>query len=151
MRVSRAFTVLEVMVALAIFATAAVMLGSSYLNVLNAYELMARADRSEQELKFARAAVMTEPNRDNVEKGGDFESADGRRVSWKATIQPAPLPDLFDVTFECEINAPEMKAPERVQQTLRLLRPTWSEVDERDKLRAQVRERVTKLLEKSRP
>jgi general secretion pathway protein I len=66
-------------------------------------------------------------------------------VSWKATIDPTETADLFTVTFECEINAPDLKQPVHTTEMFRVLRPTWSKVDERDKLRAAARTRILQL------
>ena len=59
----RGFTLLEVLVALVVFAMAAVVLGSSYLNVLNTYEVAARGMTVNEDFAFARDLVLREPNR----------------------------------------------------------------------------------------
>jgi len=141
----RGFTILEVLVALAIFAGAAVMLSATYLNVLNGYALIEHEGDYQNEIRFARATLLAEPDLDTAEKGGDFEAANGRRVSWKASIDPTETADLFTVTFECEITASEMKQPVHTTDVFRLLRPTWSKVDERDKLRSAARTRILEL------
>jgi len=141
----RGFTILEVLIALAIFAGAAVMLGATYLNVLNGYALIEHEGDYQNEIKFARAVLLAEPDLETAEKGGDFEATNGRRVSWKASIDPTETADLFTVTFECEITAADMKQPMHTTDVFRLLRPTWSKVDERDKLRAAARTRILEL------
>jgi general secretion pathway protein I len=140
-----AFTLVEVLVALAIFVMMAIVLGSAYLNVLNAYELAARSAQRDEDVRFARATLLAEADRDKAEEGGEFTGENGRKVAWRATIEQAPVADLFEVTFRCELNAPEMKKPEVVEEVFRLLRPTWSEAAERDKLRAAARTRIMKL------
>lgn len=141
----RGFTVLEVMIATAILLGAVVVLGSAYLGVLNAYAQVENDGDYRNDLKFARAAFMAEPDLEIVEKGADFETVGGHRVSWKATVEPTNLADLFAVTFECEINAAERPEPLRVVEKFRLLRPTWSKPEERDKLRADARQRIQQL------
>jgi general secretion pathway protein I len=141
----RGFTILEVLVALAIFAGSAVLLGATYLNVLNGYAFIEHQGEYLNELKFARSVLLAEPDLETAEKGGDFEEAKGRRVSWKATIDPTETADLFAVTFECEINAPDLKQPVHTTEVFRVMRPTWSKVDERDKLRAAARTRILQL------
>ncbi len=144
-RARRAFTILEVMIALAVFALAAVVLGTSYLNVLNAYARIAERAKYEDDFRFARTFLMTEPRRDEVEKGGEFTSENGRRVSWTAIIEPTETADLFTVNFECEISAPDMPSAEKMTQNFRLLRPTWSEGGERETLRAAARDRILEI------
>lgn len=141
----RGFTILEVLVALAIFAGSAVLLSATYLNVLNGYAFIEKQDKYLNELRFARSVLLAEPDLETAEKGGDFEATKGLRVSWKATIDSTETADLFSVTFDCEINGPDLKQPVRATETFRVLRPTWSKVDERDKLRSAARTRILQL------
>jgi general secretion pathway protein I len=141
----RGFTILEVLVALAIFAGSAVLLSATYLNVLNGYAFIEKQDKYLNELRFARSVLLAEPDLETAEKGGDFEATKGLRVSWKATIDSTETADLFSVTFDCEINGPDLKQPVRATETFRVLRPTWSKVDERDKLRSAARARILQL------
>jgi len=50
----RAFTLLEVLAALAIFALTAIVLGSAYLNILNSYAVVGRGTEDAQDIAFAR-------------------------------------------------------------------------------------------------
>lgn len=141
------FTLLEVLAALVIFATAAAVLGGAYLNVLNAYQVMARSVRQQDDLRFAREQLLAEPDRRKAEEGGDFRSGEGRRVEWRAEIEPTELPDLFTVRFRCRLEeAPPAKGGE-VEEEFRLLRPTWSEPAERDERRAEMRKRIERIAE----
>lgn len=151
LRSTRGLTLLEVLIALAIFVMAAILLASSYLNVLAAYEAANRAVERHEDVDFARAALMIEADREVVEKGGEFEAANSRRVRWKATLEETEMPDLYLVIFDCEISGGNLKQPEKVQQRFRLLRPTWSKGDERDKLRAKVKDRITEIVSKEQP
>jgi general secretion pathway protein I len=143
------FTLVEVMVALAIFALMAVVLGAAYVNVLNAYARVGQAAQENENLRFARQILFVEPDREKVEEGGDFQTPEGQRVVWRAQIEPTNLPDLFTVTFTCELPSEEVGGKgETVVQTFRLLRPTWSEGSDRDKLRAEAHERITEYQSK---
>ena len=141
----RGFTILEVLVAVAIFAGAAVMLSGTYLNILNGYAMIEHESDYQNEVKFARAALLVEPDLEKAEKGGEFEATKGRHVNWKATIEPTKTADVFTVKFECEINGPDQKQPIHTTDSFRVLRPTWSKADERDKLRAAARTRIMEL------
>lgn len=144
----RGFSLVEVMVALAIFAFAAVVLGAAYVNVLMAYARIGEAAQQNEDLRFARQMVFAQPDLEEVEKGGDFQTTDGRRVTWQARVEPTNVADLFTVTFTCEVAATEVGArPESTVQTFRLLRPTWSKPDEREKLRREARDRIVRLQE----
>jgi general secretion pathway protein I len=146
--VAAGFTLIEVLVALAIFALAAVVLGAAYVNILTSYDAVSRRSEHEQELRWVRAAVMAEPDREVVEKGGTLPLPDHRALQWTAVVEPASVADLFRVRFRCEIPVPDRTKPWVREEIFFLLRPTWSDPAERDRLRQQSRERLEK---RSRP
>lgn len=147
-RRASAFTLLEVLIALAVFVGAAIVLAGAYINVLNGYEIARRATVSEPELQFARMQLLTQPEIDLARQGGEFDGADGKRVRWTATIEPTSQADLFQVTFECEIaGSGGTDKDQKTQQVFRILRPTWSVAAERSTLRAASKDRILKILE----
>ncbi|WP_334319214.1 type II secretion system protein [Termitidicoccus mucosus] len=141
-KIPRAFTMIEVLVALAIFATMAVVLVASYLNILTAYEVAGRGPAGELDVRFAREMLLAEGSLDAALAGADFEGADGGRVKWKAEVEPTETADLFLVTFTCEIEAAKESPARTVVETFRLLRPTWSQPADREALRAETRQRI---------
>lgn len=141
----RGFTILEVMIALAIFAAAAIALGAAYLNVLSGYAVVNRLAERDDDVKFARAALLAEADRETAEQGAEFESAEGRRVRWSATIEATNVADLFQVTFSCELTDPSTIKPFVVTQAFRVLRPTWSDAAERETLRNEARDRIAQF------
>jgi general secretion pathway protein I len=140
-----AFTLLEVLVALAIFALAAVVLGATYVNALNAYEAATRRNEYDGDLRFVRATLLTEPDRDKVEEGGDVDLGGNKRARWQADVAATNTVDLFSVTWTCEITDPARREPYRVTQTFLLLRPTWSDPVERSALLDQVKQRILQI------
>lgn len=141
------FTLVEVLIALAVLATSVIVLGFGYVNVLNGYEVAKRATVSNPEVHFARTQLLNQPDVELARRGGDFTSADGRQVKWTATIEPTDLADLFTVTFEYEIAGSTTAQPQKSREVFRVLRPTWSEATERNTLRAATRDRIKKLLD----
>ena len=141
----RGFSLIEVLVALGIFMMMAVVLGTSYINILNAYELAGRSVVRDEDVRFARAMLLAEAEREVAERGARFEGLNGRQVSWTAVIEPTNTADLFTVTFTCEITAPELAKPEVVTDVFRVLRPTWSEPADRDRLRNDAKTRITQI------
>ena len=144
-KIPRGFTLLEVLIALTIFALAAVVLGASYVNVLLSYQIAARSTQGDEDVKFARAQLLAIADPKKIEEGGDFDSPGGRRVHWSAQIEPTETADLFLVHFLCEINDPATPDAPRIEQDFRVLRPTWSDPAERDKLRQEARQRIQEL------
>ena len=142
---SRGFTLLEVLVALMIFVMAAAVLGSAYVNVLNGYDLAQRANERHEDIEFARALLLAEPDRDKAEQGGEFASANGRHVSYHAQIDPTQTADLFAVAFTCEINDPSAKKPETVTENFMVLRPTWSDPTTNTALLAAAKAKIAKI------
>ena len=145
-RISAAFTLVEVLVALAIFALSAILLAGAYVNVLTSYDLVSRGAQTSADLAFARSLVLTEPDRTKLEQGGEFDTAAGRRAKWSVEIASTATADLFTVTFTCEIDDPTRPEPDKTVETFTLLRPTWSiDANERGKLREDARTRIYTL------
>jgi general secretion pathway protein I len=145
---ARAFTLIEVLVALAIFAVAAVVLGATYVNILLSHAALRDLDGSGDNLQWARAALLIEPDRATAERGGDVVLPDGRTANWRATIEPTGVSDLFDVTLEMDA-PPTDGSGDTVKSScrLRLLRPTWSVESEREELRRKALDRLKKQRE----
>ncbi len=148
-RARAGFTVLEVLVALAIFAFASMVLSSAYINILNGYELATRGQGNDADVAFARALVLAEPDRKKLEEGGEFQTADGRRLQWSVEIALTNTADLYQVTFTCDLSGgtgEKAARPEQVVQRFTVLRPTWTiEPAERDKLREEAKTRILEL------
>jgi len=145
---TKGFTLIEVLVALAIFAGAALVLGATYVNILNGYAFATRATLVDEEVRFARDQLYRETDPDEVEQGSEYQTTDGRFVRWRAEVEPTTVADLFEVVFICEIEGGAGEPDRTVEESFRLLRPTWSEDVERDRLRAEARDRITEYLER---
>ena len=142
----RAFTLIEVLVALVIFAFSAVILASSYVNVLSAHEAALHRDEFAADRRMVREALWAEPSLDKVKAWNDLALPDDRSARWRATVTPAPVADLFDVALEVELTDGNGKRLPTVTENCRLLRPTWSQPADRDTLRAAAR---TKLAQRT--
>jgi general secretion pathway protein I len=148
---SAAFSLLEVLVALMIFALSAVVLGSTYVNVLNSYEAVSRGNTRDEDVAFARSQMLVLTDRAKVEAGGEFDSLESRHVRWTATLASTTLPDLFTVTFVCEVSDPAKGGdPAKTTQTFTVLRPTWSDATEKTQLRQAVQDRIAELKGKAK-
>lgn len=139
----RAFTLIEVLASIAILAMAAVVLGAAYVNTLNAHYAVAVRARAGHEVDYLRESILNEPERDKVEKGGNVTLPDNRRLQWDALIEEATVPDLFKVTVRGRIFGTSATADDTFEQSLMLLRPTWSDPAKREQLRTEWAKRLT--------
>lgn len=142
-----AFTLVEVLLALMLFALSAVVLGAAYLNVLNSYELVRQDQAVEEDLRFVRATVLQEPDREELEKGGELDSLYLGRVSWRTYLEQTPTPDLFHVRIEIDYEGDEERSPRQEVQEFYLLRPSWSDPAERDSMRTEMEQRFRDIQE----
>jgi general secretion pathway protein I len=141
----RAFSLIEVLVALAIFALAAVGLGAAYTNVLLGRQALKQYDVGAEDMARCRAALLETVNFDDIEAGGDVYLPDDRMARWQGKVEPTAVSDLFSVTLSAEIQKESggefitMK-----EETRLLLRPTWSTASDRKVIRDAAKERLLK-------
>ena len=141
-----AFTLLEVLMALVIFAFASIVLAGTYLNVLNSYDIVAKGNAIDSDLAYARSIVLMEPDVKKLEKGGEFDTADNRHARWSVEITPTTTADLFTVNFTCELGDAPAGAERKITETFTVFRPTWSiDPAERGKLKEEAKNRILEL------
>ena len=131
---STAFSLIEVVVALAIFAMAAVILSSSFVNALLAREKGQSNDVRDADIRAVRMQLLLEPNLEDAEDGDIYQTLSNGEATWRATVEPTNVIDLFQVQLSIEFLEPQEDQHPGYQETLYLLRPTWSESDERSDL-----------------
>lgn len=136
------FTLVEVLVCLAIFAVSAVVLGASYVNLISNYHAAVRQESLQSDLSWLRRPLLTEADRAEVEKGGDATLPGGAQARWTAEIEETAVADLFQVTWQVEIDRGQGAPVVPIKQKFYLLRPSWSEPAEREKLRAETKKRL---------
>jgi general secretion pathway protein I len=144
----RAFTILEVLIALAIFAYAAVMLTSGYLNVLNSYDhVKANLNSPAEDIQFARAQMLNTTSIATAMQGGQYQTAEGGNVTWSADVEPSTLgvPDLFDVTASYTVAPATGGDAVTTTESFRVLRPTWSVASDRKTLQQADQQRIQAL------
>jgi len=129
-----AFTLIEVVIAVAVFAMAAVVLSSTFVNALLAREAGQSNDRFHSDVQAVRLQLLLEPNLDDAEDGGRIETLSNGDANWSAQIEPTNVVDLFRVRLFVEFSDPAEERFRDYSETLFLLRPTWSESDERSDL-----------------
>jgi len=140
----RGFTLIEVLVSLAIFALAAISLGAAYSNVILSRIAMKQDEQRLDDLARCRAALLETPGFDDVETGGDIHLPGGRTAHWKGKIEATAVSDLFAVQLTAEIERGDGAEAEEFTETRMLLRPTWSIPSDRQKIRDEARQRLEK-------
>jgi prepilin-type N-terminal cleavage/methylation domain-containing protein len=137
----RGFTLLEVLLALALFASAVVVLTGAYLNCIEGLAAV-RLDREfEQEVRWVREQVLLQADREEVAKGGEVSTPSAAKLSWTAEVQSAPVIDLFTVELQVTMVV-EKEKPREHHERLTVLRPSWSEPTERGKLLEEAKTRI---------
>jgi prepilin-type N-terminal cleavage/methylation domain-containing protein len=149
---TRAFTLLEVLVALLIFSLGAVVLGSAYLNLLNSYVAVGRGTEYLQDIALVRQQLMTQPDLTTAQNGDEFDTLQidpnkaVAHIKWNAAIESAGTADLFNVTLTCVISTTDISTPTKtVIQNFTLLRPTWSDPTEQTTLRQAAATRIGQM------
>jgi len=138
----RAFTLIEVLMSLAIFALAAVSLGAAYSNVLLGRLALRQDEQHLDDLARCRAALLETPGFDDVETGGEIQLPGNRTAHWKGRIEATAVSDLFAVELRAEIEPVGGGEAEVFTEARMLLRPTWSIPSDRQKIRDEARQRL---------
>lgn len=128
------FSLIEVVIAVALFAMAATILSSSFVNALLAREHGQSNDLREADIRAVRMQLLLQPNLEDAESGNRYETLNNGEASWRASIEPTEVVDLFRVELEIEFLDSQPQQPSEHTETLYLLRPTWSQSDRRSVL-----------------
>ena len=129
-----AFTLLEVTLATALFAVAVVVLSSSFANALAALQTMRTSADDEPILRYVSSLAMTIPDLDNFRQGEELDVPGEGKASWTATVEPSTVADLFKVVLTITYKKKNVDEPIVRVEHLFLLRPTWSDTDDRTKI-----------------
>lgn len=128
------FTLIEVLIAVALFAMAASVLSSSFVNAL----LLDERGRSQQLQNIDQANVrmqlLLEPSRQAAQDGASCETLYNGRAKWYAEIEATDVVDLFRVQLHVDFLSPGKGQTEQYSESLYLLRPTWSDAGDRSTL-----------------
>lgn len=131
-RRTQAFTLLEVTLATAIFATAVVVLTSAFANALTVMHRMHEESDYAPIVRYVRSKIITVKNLYGFKKGEELDLPDGGTMKWEADVEQVPgIADLFSVTLTMDFDRKDKDAPLTITDKLYLLRPTWSDADDR--------------------
>ncbi|MDA9763846.1 MAG: prepilin-type N-terminal cleavage/methylation domain-containing protein [Opitutales bacterium] len=135
------FTILEVLVAVVIFAGAATVLVASYINILSNFEASRIKTNFEEELAYVRAELQLISDVEEAMDGDEFDMGNGVTGNWYSEIEMTEIPNLFAISMFVDMVDAEGERME-LTQLFYLLRPSWSEADEVDRARQDLQERM---------
>jgi prepilin-type N-terminal cleavage/methylation domain-containing protein len=136
-----AFTLIEVLAAIAIASVAFAILTQVFVNTLEVLDsLEVEADKS-RDLRFVRSQVIQIADLDTLEEGGEIETLNFGEAVWEAEAEPTTVTDLFDVILRIEFENPEGE-PFTHEERMYLLRPTWSDPVDRSSILAEARDKI---------
>ena len=139
---AKGFTIVEVMLALALFGVAVTTFAASYLNIINAIAVIQVDQPFEQDMSMIRAEAFSISDTEELEEGGEVMTGHHGEATWKIEYEPTLVADLFKVSLIVEMENRESGEKEEVKETHYLTRPTWSDPVERADLRAETRDRL---------
>lgn len=137
------FTLVEVLVALAVFLLASGALLQATFNSLLGLQSLQRETEQLDDRRFVRNQILQEPDLDTFEEGGEITTLDRGEVRWEAEVEETETLHLFKVHLTMEFEPLEGGyEPVVLEETLYLLRPTWSEPGDATELLEDARERI---------
>lgn len=138
----RGFSLIEVLIALAIFALVAAVFSQAFFNTLLALDNQAAMSANVDDLRFVRSQIILEPDLDTFEDGGEINTLDAGEARWEAEVEPTEVPHLFRVLLTIEFAGTDEIEPWEHEEQLYLLRPTWSDPTETDEIQQKMQERI---------
>ncbi len=137
------FTLLEVLVAMAIFFAAVPIFVSAYVNTLELMDRVQVNQSLDQDMAAIRRAALLESNVEEIEKGGEVVTGEHGAARWRIEYEPTRIADLFWVTLSVELDpVDEEKGVTEATEQFYLTRPSWSDPLDREDLRARSAERL---------
>ncbi len=130
----QAFTLVEVTVALAIFAIAVVVLTQSFVNTLLSLDSIETEADLQADIRFVRSQALTVADREAFEEGDEITTLAHGTARWYATIESTQVSDLFQVQLTIELEPTDRLERTQHIQNLLLRRPTWSDPVERSEI-----------------
>ena len=139
-RTPSGFTLLEALVALAVFCLAAIVLGAAYANILGGYRDASLHSAGDAGCRLARREILRETDRTKASRPGRMDFPGTGELTWTVAIGETALADLFTVQLQGVVRAAAPAASGNTvefREDFLLYRPTWSTPETRDRLRRQ--------------
>ena len=141
-RLQPGFTLVEVTVALSVFAIAVVVLTQSFVNTLVSLDSTETETDLQADIRFVRSQALTVADREAFEEGDEITTLTNGTARWYAIIESTQVSDLFQVQLTIELEPSDRAERTQHVQNLLLLRPTWSDPVERSEIISENRDRL---------
>ncbi len=140
-----AFTLIEVLVALALFAAVSALIAQTCTNLLQSRWVLSASQRGDHAFEqWAINEILTTESRDDLESGGSLNLPDQRSVAWNAQISPVEMLDTFNVALQLEWRDSQNFVSRSNRVQVHVYRPGWMTPQEREGI---MRERENKWQE----
>lgn len=135
------FSLIEVVIAIAIAGAAFIVLTETFFNILLTLESLESQSDYQKDVRFVRSQVIQIADREELEDGGEITTLNLGEAEWWAEVEETDTVDLFRLDLEIAFENPDGD-PIEWAETLYLLRPTWGDSFERGALLDEVRRRI---------
>ena len=126
-KISNGFMLIEVLIALALFALSAVILVDGAFIASRVIREMKDTRELEQDLLWVRSEILKIEDFEKFSEGGDIESLSMGPIYWQAVVEMTDILDLYKVALRLEYDGNEDFGidPGERELVMYLLRPTW--------------------------
>ena len=113
----RAFTLMECIAALALFAIVAVLISQTCFNCLSSVDRIKKDSYKDALADYVRGKILACSSLEEFQNGFDIYDQEGNSVTISGDAEPTDIIDLFILTVECE--------DLHYKESFYLLRPDW--------------------------
>lgn len=124
---NRGFTLIELTVALALFAIATVIISQSFLGGMLSLEAFKYNNPEEDALRNVYNQILTLENRSDLQNGGTIKTPNLGTAKWTAEITFTPTLELYKVNIHVSFDT----SPKTFQETFYTHTLNWAERGER--------------------
>jgi prepilin-type N-terminal cleavage/methylation domain-containing protein len=140
-RESKGFSLIEVVIAIAVAGIAFFVLTETFFNVLLTLDGLESESDYQKDVRFVRREIIQIADRDELEDGGEITTLDLGEATWEVELEETEIVDLFQMDLFIEFENPD-GSPIEYREILFLLRPTWSDPIESSAILSDVRDRI---------
>jgi general secretion pathway protein I len=117
-----AFTLLEVLIAVAIFGMAVVMFSQMLFAAVEGVQSLKEKHDYNADVRFVRRYILTIDNRDKLEDGGEISTITSGKAAWSVEIEPTALPDVMELKIKILFAGGDDKKEESFENSVYVLR-----------------------------